>query len=298
MERRKEIPAGSATALLVELDSSVAQGRKGEILAAVAFALDAVYRVMASAPRPHAGDGAQALAMSHLATRSLSDLVASAHLASHAYLQQAYTVLRPVLENCDLLELFYREPREALLWLESDKPGRLFRPGEVRKRVEAPTEDGDAYGYLSELGSHPRAAGSRIASVFHLSDTGLLERVESRIGPFLLSDPATVEIYLWIFQVLVRFAGKLRRMSVVDSALSDEAWSTAFLASVLAAGRGCKLIHAELLDLGFEGDRAYLDNVYDGLFSQIVEYRRAAGYRTPGWVVLGGAPLPGPSSTA
>jgi hypothetical protein len=76
MERRKEIPAGSATALLVELDSTVAEGRKGEILAAVAFALDAVYRVMGSAPRPPAGNGAQALAMSHLATRSMSDLVA------------------------------------------------------------------------------------------------------------------------------------------------------------------------------------------------------------------------------
>ena len=298
MEQRKEIPADSATALLVELDSPVAEGRKGEILAAVAFALDALYRVMGSAARPHTGDGAQALAMTHLATRSMSDLVASAHLASHAYLQQAYTVLRPVLENCDLLELFYREPGEALLWLESAEPGRLFRPGDVRKRVEAPSEDGDAYGYLSELGSHPRAAGSRIASVFHLSNQGSLERVESRIGPFLLSDPATVEIYIWVFQVLVRFAGKLRRLSVVDGAFSDEAWSTVFLATVLAAARGCKLIHAELLDLGFEADCAHLDNVYDGLFSQIVEYRRAARYRTPGWVVLGGAPLPDPSSTA
>lgn len=297
MERRKEIPAGSATALLVELDSSVAEGRKGEILAAVAFALDAVYRVMGSAPRPHAGNSAQALAMSHLATRSMSDLVASAHLASHAYLQQAYTVLRPVLENCDLLELFYREPGEALLWLESAEPGRLFRPAEVRRRVEAPAEDGDAYGYLSELGSHPRAAGSRIASVFRLSEQGLLESVESRIGPFLLSHPATVEIYMWVFQVLVRFVGKLRRMSVVDDAFSDETWSTAFLATVLAAARGCKLIHAELLDLGVGGECAYLDNVYDGLFVQIVEYRRVAGYRTPGWVVLGGAPLPDPGST-
>jgi hypothetical protein len=235
--------------------------------------------------------------MSHLATRSMSDLVASAHLASHAYLQQAYTVLRPVLENCDLLELFYREPGEALLWLESAEPGRLFRPAEVRRRVEAPAEDGDAYGYLSELGSHPRAAGSRIASVFRLSEQGLLESVESRIGPLLLSHPATVEIYMWVFQVLVRFVGKLRRMSVVDDAFSDETWSTAFLATVLAATRGCKLIHAELLDLGVGGECAYLDNVYDGLFVQIVEYRRVAGYRTPGWVVLGGAPLPDPGST-
>jgi hypothetical protein len=59
-----------------------------------------------------------------------------------------------------------------------------------------------------------------------------------------------------------------------------------------------KLIRAELLDLGFEDDSTYLDNVYDGLFSQIVEYRRSARYRTPGWVVFGGAPLPDPSSTA
>jgi hypothetical protein len=291
MEQRREIPAGSATALLVELDSSVAEGRKGEILGAVAFALDSLYRVMGSAARPHTGDGAQALAMSHLATRSMSDLIASAHLASHAYLQQGYAVLRPVLENCDLLELFYRQPREALVWLESDEPGRVFRAGEVRKRVEAPAEDNDAYGYLSELGAHPRARGSRIASVFRLSEEGVLERVESRIGPFLLSDPATVEIYMWIFQVLVRFVGKLRRMSAVDVMFSDEAWSLTFLATVLAAARGCKLIHAELLDLGFAGDCAFLDGVWDGLFSQIVEYRRAAGYRTPGWVVLGGAPL-------
>jgi hypothetical protein len=58
MEQRKEIPAGSATALLVELDSTIAEGRKGEILAAVAFALDALYRVMSSAACPHAGERA------------------------------------------------------------------------------------------------------------------------------------------------------------------------------------------------------------------------------------------------
>jgi hypothetical protein len=297
MAHREEIPAGSAIALLAELDSTIAEGRKGDIFGAVAFALDALYRMSGSDARPHRGDGAQALSMFHLTTRSLSDLIASAHLASHAYLQQAYTLLWPVMENGDLIELFYREPAEARVWLDAPKPGKLFRPADVRKRVQAPLEDGDVYGYLSELGTHPRAPGLRIASVYQQSDQGLLERVEARVGPFMLSDPATVMVFVWIFQVLVRFAGKLRRMSVVDSTYSDEAWSTAFLATVLAAMRGSKLARAELLDLGYQADSERLDDMYDGLFSQIVEYRRAAGYRTPGWVVLGGEPLPDSGSS-
>jgi hypothetical protein len=291
-EQRRETPAPSATALLSELDSPVAERRKGEILAATAFALNALYDLLRSGARPHEGDGQQALAMSHLATRSMSDLIACAHLASHAYLQQAYALLRPVLENCDLIELFSRHPEDARTWLESAEAGKLFRPADVRRRVQAPVEDGDAYGYLSELGTHPRAAGLRIASVLSRSDQGALQSVETRIGPFSLSDPATVEIYSWVFQVLVRFAGKLRRLSVVRAGFSHEEWSTAFLATVLAAARACKLIREELVGLGYDGDCEYLDTIYDDLFSQVVEYRRQAGHRTPGWVVVGGAPPP------
>ena len=83
--------------------------------------------------------------------------------------------------------------------------------------------------------------------------------------------------------MLVRFAGKLRRMSVVDSTYSDEAWSTAFLATVLAAMRGSSSLAQSCSILGYQADSERLDDMYDGLFSQIVEYRRAAGYRTPGW---------------
>jgi hypothetical protein len=45
MAHREEIPDGSAIVLLAELDFTIAEGRKGDIFGAVAFALDALYRM-------------------------------------------------------------------------------------------------------------------------------------------------------------------------------------------------------------------------------------------------------------
>ena len=68
----------------------------------------------------------------HLMTRSLSDLLAGGHLAAHCYLPQAYGVLRPVLDSCDLIELFAQDAEQARLWTVTERAHIDFAPARVR----------------------------------------------------------------------------------------------------------------------------------------------------------------------
>src|SRR5215218_46312 len=71
----------------------------------------------------------------HLMTRSLSDLLAGGHLAAHCYMPRAYSVLRPVLDSCDLIELFGQDPEQATLWTVTEKAYSGFAPARVRKLI-------------------------------------------------------------------------------------------------------------------------------------------------------------------
>jgi hypothetical protein len=256
--------------LMAELDYPVARGRRAEILIAVVDALQPLYALVIDAGGAHRGEGERTFAMFHLATRSLSDLVASAHLASHAYLQQAYGTMRPVHENCDLMELFAREPAEAALWIKAEKPGETYRPGKVRERLKSDPVDAREYGYLSEVGSHPRFAGSRLTGLMRVAhDNAENRQVVLRVGPFYPEHPATVYICLYLLQMVIRLGFKLRHLSKVTEKVTREQWVAAYLESATAVARGCKAARAELIDMGLGDDTEGMDTMYDDLIAAI-----------------------------
>jgi hypothetical protein len=254
--------------LMAELDYPVARGRRAEILVAVADALQPLYALVIGAGGAHRGEGERAFAMFHLATRSLSDLVASAHLASHAYLQQAYSAMRPVHENCDLIELFAREPAEAALWIKAETPGKTYRPGAIRERLESHPVDADSYGHISEMGSHPRFAGSRLTGLMRVGyDDPQDRRVMLRIGPFYAEHPATVLVYLFLFELVIRLGFKLDHLRKVTDNITREQWAERFLESATTVAGGCKAIRAELLEMGAGEETEFLATLYDDLIA-------------------------------
>jgi hypothetical protein len=93
---------------------------------------------------------------------SITDIVTGLQLLSHCYLQQAHSVIRPVQENCELLDLFAADPDAASRWMETETPGKGSARGRCvnssGRRVPKKT-----YGHLSEIGTHPRLAGMPVS---------------------------------------------------------------------------------------------------------------------------------------
>ncbi len=253
--------------MMAELDHPIAEGGRATILLAFVDALEPLYAFVLDAGGPHRGDGERAFAMFYLAIRSVSDLMASAHLASHGFLQQAYGAMRPVHENCDLTELFAREPAEAALWINAPMPGKEYAPRVVRERLGAESSaDVDEYGHFSEIGPHPRFAGSRLTGLMKVSKADPTDRrLVLRAGPFYPEHPSTVYIYLWLFQMVARLGHKLRHLTIVSERATPERWSAAYLDALRAIKQGCEAVEAELTNLGIdEEDTAGIGCVYDG----------------------------------
>jgi hypothetical protein len=124
---------------------------------------------------------------------SITDIVTGLQLLSHCYLQQAHSVIRPVQENCELLDLFAADPDAASRWMETETPGKEFSPRAVREQLgqNGPEE---TYGHLSEIGTHPRLAGMQSAGGILVSDEGE-KRGVLRIGPFWPEHPRTITAF-------------------------------------------------------------------------------------------------------
>jgi hypothetical protein len=141
--------------MLAELDSRVASGRRSDVLDAFADAAAPLYSLLVASSGPHRGDGVLTHAIVHLVSRSITDLIAAMHMASHGYLQQVNTLVRPVYESCDLIEMFAQDPSAAGRWVNA-KTDYEFKPSKVRKAVGEPPESTDIYIHLSKAGTHPR----------------------------------------------------------------------------------------------------------------------------------------------
>lgn len=255
----------SATQMLAELDLPVAHGRRRQILDAFANAVDPLYGLVADAKRRPDADGDLVFAVLHLLGRSISDLLAAGHLASHAYLQQAYGALRPVHENCELLELFARDPSKAAEWVKTEKPWADFSPKAVRVRLGI--EPDPVYSHITEMGTHPRFAGSRLSGVVRVAqDVAATRTLVFRVGSFFPEHPAAVSVYGVLFDSLVRLGFKVRHLVLVSETTTHEAWCDAFLESAIAVRHGCKLIRAELVELDAAAeDTDFLETVYSDL---------------------------------
>ena len=131
----------------------------------------------------------------HLLARSLSDLLAGGHLASHYYLPQAHSVLRPVIDSCDLMDLFAGHPDQAEKWVTTDRPWVDFAPATVRKLLGREKLD-PVHSYFSEAGSHPRFEGARISGGLVINPEDPTDQTALfQVGPIWPEHPATLLIW-------------------------------------------------------------------------------------------------------
>jgi hypothetical protein len=103
--------------------------------------------------------GAAQMATLHLAARSLADLRAGQFLASSGLPIQMASVVRPVLESLNLVEMFHRDPTAAERW--SAGQWQEFMPSRVRNALGMGPDP--VYSWLSEM-SHPRFAGFQLTT--------------------------------------------------------------------------------------------------------------------------------------
>jgi hypothetical protein len=103
-------------------------------------------------------------AIDHLVARSIADLKCGILLATKGYVVQTYSVIRPVVESINLVELFAQDPDRAREWSEGEH--RQFSPAKVREALGQ--GDDEIYSFMCSM-SHPRWAGTR-ASTYRRSD--------------------------------------------------------------------------------------------------------------------------------
>lgn len=115
--------------LLAELSLPLGLESRQPIVARYAETLEPPYDLVVGArtdPEPESGYAA--FAIFNLLCSSLSDLLAGGHLIDHCYISQAYSVMRPALDACDLLELFAQDHSEAETWTHTDRRTSTSRP--------------------------------------------------------------------------------------------------------------------------------------------------------------------------
>ena len=194
----------------------------------------------------------QRFASVHLLARSLSDLLAGGHLASHYCLPQAHSVLRPVIDSCDLMDLFAGHPDQAAQWVTTDRPWGDFAPARVRQLLGREKLD-PVHSYFSEAGSHPRFEGARISGGLVVNPQDPTEQTAVfQVGPIWPEHPATLLIWPFIFLLAADTAKcGAHLVPLVDNArtAAELFWLRAFLDCITASADGAELALTELGEL-------------------------------------------------
>jgi hypothetical protein len=115
--------------------------------------------------------------------RSIADLRGNQFLAGEGFPVQMYSLVRPVLESINLIELFAQEPEAAAAWAEGKY--REFTPAKVRERLGL--GDDPVYSWMAEH-SHPRFAGFQLTTYLVTDDEGA-ETMRGFIGGLPLELP-------------------------------------------------------------------------------------------------------------
>jgi hypothetical protein len=234
--------------MLTELDMAAGEVERQQILRRFGDVLDPIRRMLIEQEFSTATDVHQRFGIVHLLARSLSDLLAGGHLASHFYLPQAYSVLRPVIDSCDLIELFARSPEQAKRWITTDKGHIEFAPAVVRKLLGRARLD-PLHSYFSESGSHPRFRGAQLSGGMVVDlDAPDEQTAVFQVGPLWSEEPSTLHIWLFTFLLAVQTAlcGHHLALLMDDARRAEVFWLHAFLECVNASEDGTRLVLAEL----------------------------------------------------
>jgi hypothetical protein len=270
----------TAKRMLAELDLPAFVERREDLLNAVGDSLEPLYGVIVNARAgPTTGRGEQVFGIFYLLTRGLSDVLAGAHLVSHCYLSQAYSVMRPVLDGCDLVELFAQDPARAALWANTTQGHKDFAPADVRELIGVDRHD-PVDSHFSECGSHPRFAGARLSGGMRIGRENPDDKTAIlRIGPMWPEHPSTLFAWAFTFETVVKLGREFRHLvDVTDEATTHGGWMKAYLGSVDACVRGMELVLTELGEDVDDDDDPIAE--YRALRSQLtalIEEEAAAG---------------------
>ena len=233
-----------AARMLNELDFPSGAEHRDAILAAFSETLDPIRQMLWAIRVRRDAHPQQKFGVVHLMTRSLSDLLAGGHLAAHCYLSQAYSVLRPVIDSCDLIELFAQDPEQATLWTVTEKAHIEFAPTRVRKLIGREKLD-PVHSHFSESGSHPRFTGARLSGGMRVAVDDPEDRTAFlRIGPMWPEHFATLLIWPFTFQLAVQLAGYGHHLIPLadDPKVAEVEWRRRYIASIDAATSGTTLV--------------------------------------------------------
>jgi hypothetical protein len=193
--------------------------------------------------------GAAEFAILHLVSRSLADLRWGQYLGGSGYPIQMYSVIRPVTESLNLIDLFVQEPDLAQSW--ADGNWREFMPARVRTRLGI--EQDSLYEFMSEH-SHPRFAGLQLSAFQRVGEPD--ENGRNRAILFMGEVPFDVPAVLLatampgvLLAQLVLAAGHVRL--AFDSALR---WPGVIRAVATELGAGWAALDAALPEGGVGDD--------------------------------------------
>lgn len=106
--------------------------------------------------------GTKKICIKALFVRCINDLVVGFHLANHCYVNQFYSVTRPIFESLDLINLFQKNAKYAELWYqEPDNFYKKYKPAKIRELIGASKRD-PIYSHFCQLGSHPTSEGANL----------------------------------------------------------------------------------------------------------------------------------------
>lgn len=262
--------------MLMELDFPAGEDYRRQILMRFGDALDPIRRMLTEQNFRLDTDVHLRFASVHLLARSLSDLLAGGHLASHYYLPQGHSVLRPVIDSCDLLDLFAEQPEQAKKWITTDRPWVDFAPATVRERLGRDRLD-PVHSYFSEAGSHPRFQGARISGGLVINPEDPTDQTALfQVGPIWPEHPWTLLIWPFIFLLAAETANcGAHLVPLVDGerTTAELFWLRAFLDCINAGSDGAELALAELGQLP-TGSPSYQE-----MLEPYAQMRAAAEYR-------------------
>lgn len=130
--------------------------------------------------------GTAPIAIVHLICRSLADLRSAQYLASSGFTVQMYSLVRPVIESINLVDLFVQEPTAADEWMAGEH--WKFKPAAVRKKLGL--GDDDVYSWACAH-SHPRFAGMQLTT-YTVTDSAGQTTVHPYIGGLPLEFPSVL----------------------------------------------------------------------------------------------------------
>jgi hypothetical protein len=155
--------------------------------------------------------GAAPIAIFHLICRSLADLRSAQYLASSGFPVQMYSLVRPVIESINLVDLFVQEPSAADEWMAGEH--RKFRPAVVRKKLGL--GDDDVYSWACAH-SHPRFAGMQLTTYTVTDNATGKTTVQPFIGGLPLEFPSVLMATTFPGNILCMLSESLAHATVKE----------------------------------------------------------------------------------